>query len=85
MRRPKRNGWQFTSERVPSSVVARTWAKIRREVVALQMLERLEEFQAGVVEVKMQGWCGWNVVDGGLVLLVVVVVEEEMAGEGSDG
>ncbi len=47
-------GWQFVSERFPS-VVARTWAKIREEVVLEARRVRLGEFQAGVVEVKMQG------------------------------
>lgn len=37
------------------SVVARTWAKTREEVVLEARRERLMQFQAGVVEVKMQG------------------------------
>lgn len=64
-------------------MVARTWAKIRREVVAWQMFVRLEEFQAGVVEVKMQGcWCCCG--DGlwELLVVVVVVVEEAVGREG---
>lgn len=36
-------------------VVARTWAKIRLETVFLAMRARLTQFQAGVVDVKMQG------------------------------
>ena len=47
-------GWQLESERVPS-VVARTCAKIREEVVLEARRERLMQFHAGVVEVKMQG------------------------------
>lgn len=37
------------------SVVARTWAKIREEVVLDARRERLMQFHAGVVEVKIQG------------------------------
>lgn len=37
------------------SVVARTWAKIRDEVVLEARRERFMQFHAGVVEVKMQG------------------------------
>ena len=48
------NGWQFESERLPS-VVARTWANIRDDVVLEARRERLMQFQAGVVLVKMQG------------------------------
>ena len=51
---PWEKGWQFESERLPS-VVARTWAKIRDEVVLEARRERLMQFQAGVVLVKMQG------------------------------
>lgn len=47
-------GWQFESERVPS-VVARTWAKIRDEVILEARRERFIQFHAGVVEVKMHG------------------------------
>lgn len=36
-------------------MVARTWAKIREDVVLEAMRERLMQFQAGMVEVKMQG------------------------------
>jgi len=54
MRLPWVKGWQLEAERVPS-VVARTWAKIRDEVVLAARRERLMQFQAGVVEVKMQG------------------------------
>lgn len=36
-------------------MVARTWAKIREEAVLEARRVRLGEFQAGVVEVKMQG------------------------------
>ena len=54
MRLPWEKGWQFESDRLPS-VVARTWAKIRDEVVLEARRERLMQFQAGVVLVKMQG------------------------------
>lgn len=54
MRLPWEKGWQFESDRLPS-VVARTWAKIRDEVVLDARRERLMQFQAGVVLVKMQG------------------------------
>ena len=54
MRLPCEKGWQFESERLPS-VVARTWAKIREDVVLEARRERLMQFQAGVVLVKMQG------------------------------
>ena len=54
MRLPWENGWQFESERLPS-VVARTWANIRDDVVLEARRERLMQFQAGVVLVKMQG------------------------------
>lgn len=54
MRLPWEKGWQFESERLPS-VVARTWAKIREDVVLEARRERLMQFQAGVVLVKMQG------------------------------
>lgn len=47
-------GWQLESDSEPS-VVARTWAKIKAEVVFEARRERLMQFQAGVVEVKMQG------------------------------
>jgi hypothetical protein len=47
-------GWQLLSLRDPS-VVARTWAKMRLDVVLEARRERLMQFQAGVVEVKMQG------------------------------
>lgn len=47
-------GWQLESDREPS-VVARTWAKIRAEVVLEARRERLMQFHAGVVLVKMQG------------------------------
>ena len=47
-------GWQFVSERFPS-VVARTWAKTKDEVVLEARRERFGLFQAGVVEVKMHG------------------------------
>ena len=70
IKRPKRKGWQFREEREEEGEVeARTWAKIREEEVAAQMLWRLGEFQAGEVEVKMQG--------GGVVKLVVVAVSGE--------
>lgn len=36
-------------------MVARTWAKISEEVVLEAMRDRLMQFQAGMVEVKMQG------------------------------
>jgi hypothetical protein len=42
------------SERLPS-VVARTWAKIRDEVVLDARRSRLMQFHAGMVEVKIQG------------------------------
>ena len=51
---PWQNGWQLSSLREPS-VVARTWAKIRREAVFEASRWRFEQFQAGVVEVKRQG------------------------------
>lgn len=54
IRLPWEKGWQFESERLPS-VVARTWAKIREDVVLEARRERLMQFQAGVVLVKMQG------------------------------
>lgn len=54
MRLPWEKGWQFESERLPS-VVARTWAKMREDVVLEARRERLMQFQAGVVLVKMQG------------------------------
>lgn len=47
-------GWQLLSERFPS-VVARTCAKMRLDVVFEAMRERLMQFQAGIVEVKTQG------------------------------
>ena len=47
-------GWQLESERLPS-VVARTWAKMSDEVVLEASRDRLMQFQAGVVLVKMQG------------------------------
>ena len=36
-------------------MVARTWAKMREDVVFEARRERLMQFQAGVVLVKMQG------------------------------
>ena len=54
MRLPWEKGWQFESERLPS-VVARTWAKIKEDVVLEARRERLMQFQAGVVLVKIQG------------------------------
>ena len=54
MRLPWEKGWQFESERLPS-VVARTWANIRDDVVLEARRDRLMQFQAGVVLVKMQG------------------------------
>ena len=54
MRLPWENGWQLKSAMLPS-VVARTWAKIRDEVVLEARRERLMQFHAGVVLVKMQG------------------------------
>ena len=54
MRLPWEKGWQLESERLPS-VVARTWAKMRDDVVLEARRERLMQFQAGVVLVKMQG------------------------------
>jgi len=54
IRLPWVKGWQFESDKVPS-VVARTWAKIREEVVLDARRERLMQFHAGVVEVKIQG------------------------------
>lgn len=54
IRLPWVKGWQLESESWPS-VVARTWAKINEEVVLEARRERLMQFQAGVVEVKMQG------------------------------
>ena len=51
---PWAKGWQLLSLREPS-VVARTWAKIREEVVFEARRERLMQFQAGIMEVKMQG------------------------------
>lgn len=47
-------GWQFESDRAPS-VVARTWAKIRGDVVLEASRERLMQFQAGMVDVNIQG------------------------------
>jgi hypothetical protein len=47
-------GWQFCSDRLPS-VVARTWANRRDEVVFDAMRERLMQFHAGIVDVKTQG------------------------------
>ena len=37
-------------------MVARTWAKMREEVVLEARRDRLMQFQAGIVEVKMHGW-----------------------------
>lgn len=54
MRLPWEKGWQLESDRLPS-VVARTWAKMRDEVVLEARRDRLMQFQAGVVLVKMQG------------------------------
>lgn len=54
MRLWKANGWQLDSESAPT-VVARTCAKTREEVVLRASRARLVQFQAGVVEVKMQG------------------------------
>ena len=54
MRLAWEKGWQFESERLPS-VVARTWAKISEDVVFEASRERLMQFQAGVVLVKMHG------------------------------
>jgi len=54
MRLPWVKGWQLSSLREPS-VVARTWAKMRWESVLEARRVRLEQFQAGVVEVKRQG------------------------------
>lgn len=36
-------------------MLARTWAKMRGETVLEARRERLVQFQAGMVEVKMQG------------------------------
>ena len=36
-------------------MVARTWAKMREEVVLEAIRDRLTQFHAGVVDVKMQG------------------------------
>jgi hypothetical protein len=47
-------GWQLESERAPS-VVARTCAKMRDELVLDARRERLMQFQAGMVEVKIHG------------------------------
>ena len=54
MRLPWEKGWQLKSAMLPS-VVARTWAKMRDEVVLEARRERLMQFHAGVVLVKMQG------------------------------
>jgi len=54
MRERWRKGWQFWSDRLPC-VVARTWAKIREEVVFEARRERFRQFQAGIVDVKMHG------------------------------
>jgi len=51
---PWLNGWQFWSDRLPS-VVARTWAKMRLEAVLEARRARFRQFQAGIVDVKMQG------------------------------
>ena len=42
------------SLRLPS-VVARTWAKMRLDVVFEAMRDRFMQFQAGIVDVKTQG------------------------------
>ena len=47
-------GWQFESERIPS-VVARTWAKMREDVVFEAIRDKLMQFHAGIVDVKTQG------------------------------
>jgi hypothetical protein len=49
-----RKGWQLLSERFPS-VVARTCAKIKEDVVFEARRSRLMQFHAGMVEVNMQG------------------------------
>lgn len=54
MTAPWLKGWQFWSLRLPS-VVARTWAKMSEEAVLEARRSRLRQFQAGMVEVKMQG------------------------------
>jgi hypothetical protein len=48
------NGWQFESLKLPS-VVARTCAKMRLDVVLEAMRDRLMQFHAGIVDVKTQG------------------------------
>jgi hypothetical protein len=47
-------GWQFESERLPS-VVARTWAKMRDDVVLDAIRDRFMQFHAGMVDVKTHG------------------------------
>ena len=54
MRRLYEKGWQFCSDRLPS-VVARTCAKRREEVVLDAMRDKLMQFHAGIVDVKTQG------------------------------
>lgn len=47
-------GWQFWSDRLPS-VVARTCAKIRLDVVFEAIRDKLRQFHAGIVDVNTQG------------------------------
>ena len=47
-------GWQLESERLPS-VVARTWANMRDEVVLDAIRDRFMQFHAGMVDVNTQG------------------------------
>jgi hypothetical protein len=47
-------GWQFESDKFPS-VVARTCAKMREEVVFDAMRDKFIQFHAGIVDVKTQG------------------------------
>lgn len=54
MRLPWLKGWQLLSDSVPS-VVARTWAKIKEDVVLEARRSRFMQFHAGIVDVKMQG------------------------------
>lgn len=54
MRLPCSKGWQLSGE-VEPSVVARTCAKMRFDAVLEAIRCRLGSFQAGVVDVKIQG------------------------------
>jgi hypothetical protein len=55
MRRPCRQGWQLSCERLPA-VVALTCPNTRGLRIFSAILMRFALFHAGVMEVKMQGW-----------------------------